>query len=760
MRFLCVFTIVLSCFQGIAQREACPIIPTPAAYQQETGVSYIKDRLLVNPEGANEQLLNYFSNKLKTVFGIEVKMDSSKFALSFQKHNESNENDYEITFLPENKSISFQSDASLLYAMTSFFQLIQEGQQGWEIRHCRIKDGPAFEWRGLHLDVSRHFFTVDEVKRFIDLMALYKFNKFHWHLTDDQGWRIEIKRYPRLCEVGAYRDSTVIGHYTDSPRKYEHERYGGFYTQEQIKDVVAYAKDRCIDVVPEIELPGHSRAALAAYSQLSCTGEQQPVPGLWGIFDDIYCSKSESIDFMKDVLDEVVELFPSDYIHIGGDEAPKKRWKECEDCQRVIRKNKLKDEHELQSYFIGEIDKFLTKKGKKLIGWDEILEGGLSPNAAVMSWRGVKGGIEAAKQQHYVVMTPTTYCYFDYYQSGHKIEPLAIGGFLPLEKVYRFNPVPKELTADEAKYVLGGQANLWTEYIPSMEQLEYMTYPRALALAQSVWCVEKPEYKDFLKTYIYVQETYLKRNKVNFARSIHYPELILKRQKNGINARFHGVEDDSRFDVMMTTQVTNFGGGGGFVLGNNDSLFMERNLSGIEKIVKYGVRSDKYEGSVDYRFKLHGNLGVPIEMKTQPHPKYNHNGSLTLVDGIRGKRPWKGDEWLGFQEKEITFILDLEKEDNLKSLEIGFLKANGSWIYLPESVSVRVSGNGATWKKVELHPSNSQFIEDEDFKATLKAKARYVEITIHPMEVIPEGMGGEGHVPWTFIDEVQLTRGK
>jgi hexosaminidase len=306
----------------------------------------------------------------------------------------------------------------------------------------------------LHLDVSRHFFSVDEVKRFIDLMALYKFNTFHWHLTDDQGWRIEIKKYPKLTEIGAFRDSTVIGHYSDRPRKYDVTQYGGYYTQDEVREVVAYAKDRFITVVPEIELPGHSRAALAAYPELSCTGMEQGVEGLWGIFDDIYCSKQETIDFMKDVLDEVVDLFPSEYIHIGGDEAPKTRWKSCPNCQKVIAENGLKDEHELQSYFIGQMDEFLTSKGKKLIGWDEILEGGLSPNAAVMSWRGLKGGIEAARQKHEVVMTPTTYCYFDYYQSGHPSEPVAIGGFLPLEKVYQFEPVPKELSEEEARFII------------------------------------------------------------------------------------------------------------------------------------------------------------------------------------------------------------------------------------------------------------------------------------------------------------------
>jgi hexosaminidase len=615
-----------------------------------------------------------------------------------------------------------------------------------------LVDYPAFNWRGLHLDVSRHFFTVDEVKRYIDLMALYKFNMFHWHLTDDQGWRIEIKKYPKLTETGAFRDSTMIGHYSDQPRTFETETYGGFYTQDQIREVVQYAKERYITVIPEIEFPGHARAALAAYPELSCTGEQNGVPGTWGIFDDIFCSKRETIDFMKDVLGEVVELFPSEYFHIGGDEAPKTRWNKCPNCQKVIAENGLHDSHELQSYFIGQMDEFLTSKGKKLIGWDEILEGGLSPNAAVMSWRGTKGGIEAAKQKHEVVMTPTTYCYFDYYQSGHASEPIAIGGFLPLEKVYKFNPIPKGLSKSEETYILGGQANLWTEYIASMEHLEYMTYPRALALAQSVWCKEKPSYESFLDDFVNYQEDYLDRYKVNYARSIHQPKVEITRKEKGINVHFKGVGEDYHFTVS-TKEIGGHSMSGGVAMGVADTLFFEQVEWGHEpKIIRTSVLDDSGRKSLETEFVVHSTLGAEIEMITKPHPKFNNNGSLNLVDGIKGSLPWKGNQWLGFDTSYVEFIVDLGSNRIIRSVELGFLDQNGSWIYLPDNVTVQVS------KKLKWR-GKKEFTADVDEAyrdVSIYKMGRYVRVMVRAMDIIPEGLEGGGNTPWTFIDEIQI----
>jgi hexosaminidase len=351
----------------------------------------------------------------------------------------------------------------------------------------------------MHLDVGRHFFSVDFIKKYINLMAMLKMNTFHWHLTEDQGWRIEIKKYPKLQEIAAFRDETLIGHYSDKPHQFDGKKYGGFYTQEEIKEVVKYASARQITIIPEIEMPGHSQAAIAAYPELGCTGEQVKVATKWGVFEEIYCPKETTFKFLEDVIDEVSNLFPGKYIHIGGDEAPKIRWENCEHCQNLIKKEGLKDEHELQSYFIARMEKYINSKGKQIIGWDEILEGGLAPNATVMSWRGTNGAIEAAKQKHTVILTPQSHCYFDHYQSENKNEPLAIGGFLPLEKVYNFNPIPDELTTEEHQYVLGAQGNVWTEYMQTSENVEYMVFPRAIALSEVLWSAkEHRNYTDFI----------------------------------------------------------------------------------------------------------------------------------------------------------------------------------------------------------------------------------------------------------------------
>ncbi len=358
----------------------------------------------------------------------------------------------------------------------------------WNIPATEITDAPHFSYRGLHLDVGRHFYPVDFIRKFIDLLALHKMNVFHWHLTEDQGWRLEIKKYPKLAEIAAYRDETRIGHGGSSEEKYDGKRYGGFYTQEQAREIVKYAAERHITVIPEIELPGHAQAALTAYPELGCTGGPYEVAKTWGVFDDVFCAGNEkSFQFLEDVLLEVMDIFPSKYIHIGGDECPKTRWNECPKCKVRMRKEHCKDAHELQSYFISRIEKFLNSHGRDIIGWDEILEGGLAPNATVMSWRGIKGGIEAAKQKHNVIMTPNSHFYLDYYQNSPSQEPLAIGGFLPLNKVYSYNPYPLELSADEMKYIVGVQGNIWTEYMPESSHVEYMTYPRACAIAEIGW---------------------------------------------------------------------------------------------------------------------------------------------------------------------------------------------------------------------------------------------------------------------------------
>jgi len=407
------------------------------------------------------------------------------------------------------KSVRIQSTtpAGVFYGIQTLRQLLPPGIETgpaeettqWHIPAVEIQDEPRYSYRGLHLDVGRHFFPVEFIKRYLDLMALHKLNTFHWHLTEDQGWRLDIKAYPKLAEIAAYRDETLVGHYSDQPQKFDGERYGGYYTHEEVREVVEYARRLHINVIPEIEMPGHSQAALTAYPELGCTGGPYHVATKWGIFNEVYCAgKEETFEFLENVLLEVIDLFPYEYIHIGGDECPKERWEKCPACQARIKAEGLKDEHELQSYFITRIEKFLNAHDRQIIGWDEILEGGLAPGATVMSWRGMEGGIEAARQGHDVIMTPTSHMYFDYYQAPKEKEPLAIGGLLPLQKVYMFEPTPEALTGEEAEYVLGVQANLWTEYIPTGDYAEYMAYPRACALAEVAWTPqENRDYTDF-----------------------------------------------------------------------------------------------------------------------------------------------------------------------------------------------------------------------------------------------------------------------
>lgn len=404
--------------------------------------------------------------------------------------------------IQENKILlSASSPEGIFYGIQSLIQLLPGGAAtSLQVPQLEVYDYPRFGYRGMHLDVARHFFPIAFVKQYIDYLALYKFNTFHWHLTEDQGWRIEIKKYPRLTEIGGWRNGTIIGRYPGKGN--DGIRYGGFYTQEEIKEVVRYAADRYITIIPEIDIPGHSSAAIAAYPQLSCfPNEDTKIPAgaawngatagkqvqqTWGVFEDVLCPSEYTFQFLQDVFDEVMALFPSSYIHIGGDECPKESWKRSAFCQQLMKEKKLKDEHELQSYFIQRIEKYINSKGRKIIGWDEILEGGLAPNATVMSWTGEKGGIEAARQNHTVVMTPGNFCYFDHAQSKPE-DSVTIGGFTPLDEVYGYEPIPAELSADKHKYILGAQGNVWTEYMANVEKVQYMVFPRIVALSEVLW---------------------------------------------------------------------------------------------------------------------------------------------------------------------------------------------------------------------------------------------------------------------------------
>ena len=501
------------------------IIPQPVSLEMQSGRFSVNSSTKVSAASDLENEGEYLADMFSHITNSTIKFETGSSGNIELKLDDTIENDegYEVSVSYDKIVISGKTSKGVFYGIQTLRQLMPASiapQTDVSIPAVTIKDSPRFAYRGMHLDVARHMFPIAFIKKYIDLIAMHKMNTFHWHLTEDQGWRIEIKKYPKLTEIGSKRYGTIIGHHPGTGN--DETAYGGFYTQEEVKDIVKYATERHITVIPEIELPGHASAAIAAYPFLSCfpeeptivtnnmgskagkeaqaNGTPKIVQETWGVFDDVFCAgNEETFQFLEDVLEEIIPLFPSVYIHIGGDECPKANWKRCPNCQKRMKDNNLADEHELQSYFIQRIEKYLNAKGKKIIGWDEILEGGLAPNATVMSWRGEKGGIEAAKQQHDVIMTPGHSCYFDHYQTEDKAnEPLAIGGKTTVGDVYAYDPTPKELTDAENKYILGAQANVWTEYMKTSDYVEYMILPRMTALSEVVWSSkENRDFEDF-----------------------------------------------------------------------------------------------------------------------------------------------------------------------------------------------------------------------------------------------------------------------
>ncbi|MFL3051073.1 MAG: beta-N-acetylhexosaminidase [Candidatus Neomarinimicrobiota bacterium] len=497
-------------YNGKVQDQILGLIPLPAKLEINNGFFQFGNEIRISLESEtkeSELAINYLSDHLKKNYNFDLIRTKGSSQVQYKidrDRKDLGEEGYHLEVSSAEISLSAPNAAGLFYGSVTLLQLLDEGERlgrSGSVPAVNISDSPRFSWRGMHLDVGRHFFPVDFVKRYIDLIAMHKMNRFHWHLTEDHGWRIEIKKYPKLTEVGAWRKESLVGHYNDKPHRFDGLRYGGFYTQDEIRDVVEYAASRFITVVPEIEMPGHSEAALASYPELGCTDGPFEVEKVWGIHEDVYCAgKETTFEFLQNVLTEVMALFPSTYIHIGGDECPKTRWKAHDLDQKRMKVENLKDEHELQSYFVKRIERFLSSHNRRLVGWDEILEGGLPPAATVMSWRGYEGGIKAANSGHDVIMTPTSYCYFDYYQSKDKeSEPLAIGGFLPLEKVYLFEPIPPEIDLEKAHHILGGQGNVWTEYIKTESHLEYMAMPRMSAMAEVLWSSKSDRsYKGFI----------------------------------------------------------------------------------------------------------------------------------------------------------------------------------------------------------------------------------------------------------------------
>ncbi|MCV9388769.1 beta-N-acetylhexosaminidase [Reichenbachiella ulvae] len=540
--FLLLATLVFACSteENKKYEGTISVIPEPVSLTQNEGVLTLEKGLAVWAQSGNEdavKVAEQFVSRMNKVTGWDLKvqeLDTDQLPGANQvlfttlgASEDQGEESYTLESTAKGVVIRAVDGPGMFYGMQTLMQLLPTEVYGdeiaevsWDLPLVSIVDYPRFEWRGLHLDVGRHMTSVEFIKEYIDNMAMHKLNTFHWHLTEDQGWRIEIKQYPKLTEIGAYRKESLTITRRNQPKEYDGKRYGGFYTQEEIKEVVAYAADRYITVIPEIELPGHATAAIASYPELGTSGERPEVETDWGIFPDIFNVNDETFVFLENVLSEVIELFPSKYIHIGGDEAMKVQWEESEEIQAKIKELGLKDEHELQSYFITRIEKFVNSKGRQIIGWDEILEGGLAPNAAVMSWRGESGGIAAAKSKHKVVMSPYQHLYLDYHQGDPAFEPTVIGPLLTLEDVYAYDPLPDTLTEEEKTYIMGAQANVWTEYMPTEDQMEYMVYPRASALAELVWTPKSNKDWSQFQQKIPTHLDRLEERDVNYAKSI------------------------------------------------------------------------------------------------------------------------------------------------------------------------------------------------------------------------------------------------
>ena len=746
------------------------IVPYPNHLEAGRGTYRVTDRPVTCDSRTDERTQRAvvgFAARLVTVTGgtnpVTVADEMPASGIRFVTDESLPAEGYELNVDGEGIEVRASQFPGFLYALQSLGQLLPAAVYGtepapdaaWEVPCVKIADAPRFAYRGMHLDVARHFFSVDEVKRYIDVMAIHKLNTLHWHLTDDQGWRIEIKRYPELTAVGSIRKATVVrkewGTYDDTP-------YGGFYTQDEIRDVVEYAADRGVTVIPEIDLPGHMLAALTAYPELGCTGGPYEVWGRWGVADDVLCpGREKTFEFLEGVLTEVMELFPSEYIHIGGDECPKVRWEKCPRCQAKIRQLGLKDdgehtaEHYLQSYVTDRIGKFLAQHGRRIIGWDEILEGRAPSDAVVMSWRGSEGGIAAAKLGHDVIMTPNSHFYFDYYQSlDTDAEPFGIGGYIPMEQVYSYDPAFPELTPEQQKHILGVQANLWTEYVLSDEHLEYMLLPRLAALSEVQWCL--PETKDwnrfigsFRMDKIYSQLGY------EFAKHIF-----------GVTASY--AVDPEKGGVVMTL-TTQGGAPIRYTLDGSDPtasspLYKAPVTIGESCTFKAAALREGMQTPVYTRkFDFNKATGRRIALNAAPTLKYTYGGASLLVDGYRGGPVYSNGAWIGFLNEPLDVTIDMQGAKPYSAVTVESLVEKGEWVFPPSSVGVYLSDDGREFTEAALMSVPQETAGSPDgvkpFKVLFpETSARYLRVVARTVDPIPAWHGAAGQKAHMFVDEI------
>lgn len=761
------------------QYGSADIIPRPQYYMVTDGMFTFNSKLKVVLQAEDEILrysAEYLAEILREVTGFEVPIvlyDEARevnkdFILSGQGFDKIKDNGYELSSRKGSITLQAKDKVGMFYGIQSFLQLLPPevlaGTQKGELNkisipRIMINDYPRFAYRGMHLDVSRHFFPKEFILKFIDLMAYYKFNTFHWHLTDDNGWRLEIDKYPLLTEVSAWRaDHEDESWRTRSQQKKgEKATYGGFYTKEDVREVLAYAKERFITVIPEIEMPGHTSEVFAAYPELSCSGEKLSVQtGSYWPNTDIFCAgKEETFEFIENVLDEVCELFPSEYIHIGGDEAFKEAWENCPLCQTRIRNEGLKDEHGLQSYFIKRIEKYLNAKGKKLIGWDEILEGGLAPEATVMSWRGMQGGIDAAKQGHDVVMTPTSHCYFDYYQANPEFEPEAIGGFTTLKKVYSFEPIPDDLSEEEAKHILGAQGNIWTEYISTPAHAEYMSIPRMLALAEVAWTpAEKKSWRHFNKR-LQHHFKYFDLKGINYSKgsyAIEFSPEIDTLAGYKVNLTSEQYKAKIHYTIDGTDPDTSS-------LVYEDPIHVRENLIFKAGVFEEGILKETLSSQ---GIIYHEGLGKKVEFENDFESPYNSNPDFKILDGLDGGSSHRNGKWLGLREDNIIATVDLGKVLPIHELNSGYFQRYASWIFLPSSVEYYISNDGKIFERLANVKSdisiNDKSSQRKDFYYQLEEMkmARYVKVIAKNIKVCPKEHPGAGERAWLFIDEISI----
>ena len=719
---------------------------------------------IMYPEGNEKMQKNaeFLASYIKDLTGkslaVQAGTDGKGIILQLGGNAENPEG-YQLKVTSDQVVISGPTEAGVFYGIQTLRKSIPVAQ-GVDIAlpAVEINDYPRFSYRGAMLDVSRHFFPVDSVKRFIDMLALHNINRFHWHLSEDQGWRIEIKSRPELTEIGSKRAETVIGH---NSGKYDGKPYGGFFTQEEAKEIVAYAAERHITVIPEIDMPGHMQAALTAYPELGCTGGPYEVWKIWGISDDVLCAgNDETLKFIDDVLGEIIEIFPSEYIHVGGDECPKVRWAKCPKCQARIKALGLKSdknhtaEERLQSFIINHAEKFLNGHGRQIIGWDEILEGGLAPNATVMSWRGESGGIEAAKQKHDVIMTPNTYLYFDYYQAKDtENEPFGIGGYLPMERVYSYEPMPASLTPEEQQYIKGVQANLWTEYIATFSHAQYMVLPRWAALCEVQWSTpDKKNYEDFLSRLPRLIKWY-------DAEGYNYAKHVFD-----VKAEFTPNPADGTLDITLTT-IDN--APIHYTLDGTEPTSTSPVYDGALKIKEnadfsaIAIRPTGNSRVVSEKIDFSKSSMKPIVANQPVNKQYEFKGVSTLVDGLKGNGNYKTGRWIAFRGNDMDVTIDLKQPTEISSVAISTCVEKGDWVFDTRGLSVEVSEDGTNFTKVasEAYPAMKETDKNGvyDHKLTFTpVTAQYVKVIASPEKSIPEWHGGKSYPGFLFVDEITI----